>query len=242
LQDVGVESHRFVASDGVGLRYLLAGSSGSWVVLLHGRTESAERMWVSTGILDALAVDHRVAALDLRNHGESDKPGPTLDGRAEDTIELLDHLGVERAHVHGYSLGGVYALQLLATVPERLITAGLGGSGLVERDPERRAAAAALDALPPAGMEAPLFPSVEAMVGVFDIDIDVSSLDVPILCVNGEYDRPHSKTQRLWREARTFHNVVLPGCDHLAACGFGAPLPPAYLAATKGFIAMYDDA
>jgi hypothetical protein len=55
-------------------------------------------------------------------------------------------------------------------------------------------------------------------------------------------DRPYSKTQRPWREARTFHNVVLPGCDHLAACGFGAPLPPVYVAARTGFSAMYDDA
>ena len=239
-----MESHRFRASDGVELRYLTAGTTGSWVMLLHGRTESAERMWVSTGILDALAESHRVAALDLRNHGESEKPGPGLEGRADDTIDLMDHLGIDRAHIHGYSLGGRYALELLASVPHRLITAGLCGSGLVERDEALRAAAAALDPLPPEGTDAPLFPSVEALVDALDLDIaiDLRSVGVPILCINGEYDRPYSKTQRLWREARTFHNVVLPGCDHLAACGFGVPIPPAYLTATTGFIRMYDDA
>ena len=237
---VAIESHRFEASDGVGLRYLTAGSTGSWVVLLHGRTESAERMWVSTGILAALAADHRVAALDLRNHGESDKPGPGLDGRAADALDLMDHLGVERAHAHGYSLGGAYALELLASDPERIITAGLGGAGLIERDGSLRTSAAALDPLPPEGMAAPLFGTVEGLAAVLDVDIDVPSLAVPILCINGEYDRPYSKSQRLWREARTFLNVVLPGCDHLAACGFGAPLPRAYLTATAGFIAMYD--
>ena len=235
-----MESHRFSASDGVGLRYLTAGSVGSWVVLLHGRTDSAERMWVSTGILDALAVDHRVVALDLRNHGESDKPGPKLDGRAEDAIELMDHLGIDRAHVHGYSMGGAYALELLASVPERFLTAGLCGAGVMEADESLRAMAESLDPLPPGGMNAPLFPNVRDLVAVMGSDIDLASVDVPILSINGEYDRPYSKTQRLWREARTFHHVVLPGCDHLVACGFGAPLPPAYLAATVGFIAMYD--
>ena len=236
-----MESRELIAADGVRLRYLTAGSEGSWVVLLHGRTESAERMWVSTGILEALATNHRVAALDLRNHGESDKPGPGLDGRAEDTVDLLDHLGATRAHIHGYSLGGAYALQLLGTIPERFLTAGLGGAGAVEHDEARRAAAAALDPLPPEGMVAPLFPDVDALASILDVGFDLAALDVPILCINGEYDRPYTKSSRLWREARTFHNVVLSGCDHLAACGFGRPLPAAYLTATLGFIAMYDD-
>jgi hypothetical protein len=139
-------------------------------------------------------------------------------------------------------MGGAYALQLLASAPERFVTAGLCGAGVMERDERLRAAAASLDPLPPGGSTAPLFPAVDALVSMLDVAVDVSSLDVPILCINGEYDRPHSKTQRLWREARRFHNVVLPGCDHLVACGYGAPLPPAYLDATIGFIAMYDDA
>jgi pimeloyl-ACP methyl ester carboxylesterase len=237
-----MESHRFQAADGVGLRYLTAGTSGSWVVLLHGRSDSAERMWASTGILDALSADHRVVALDLRNHGKSEAPGPGLEGRAEDAIDLMDHLGIDRAHIHGYSMGGAYALQLLGSRPERFLTAGLCGAGVMEVDERLRDAAAELDPLPPGGSEAPLFPAVDALVGMLDVAVDLGSLDVPILSINGEYDRPCSKTQRLWREARTFHNVVLPGCDHLVACGYGAPIPPAYVAATAGFIAMYDDA
>jgi pimeloyl-ACP methyl ester carboxylesterase len=197
-------------------------------------------MWVSTGIIDALAVDHRVAALDLRNHGESDKRGAGLDGRAEDAIELMDHLGIDRAHIHGYSLGAFHALYLLASTPQRFITAGLCGAGWVERDDAFRAGAAALDPRPPGGRSAPLFPSIEALVKVLDVDVAMGALDVPILSINGEFDRPYFKTHRLWREARAFHNVVLAGCGHLTACGFGAPIPRAYLAATTGFVAMYD--
>ena len=36
---------------------------------------------------------------------------------------------------------------------------------------------------------------------MLDVDINLRSVDVPILCINGEYDRAYSKTQRLWREA-----------------------------------------
>ena len=131
----------------------------------------------------------------------------------------------------------------------RYLTAGTSGSwagpcgaGLIELDEARRAAAAALDPAPPDGLPAPLFPTIEALTAVLDIDVDLRSVDIPILCINGEYDRPYSKTQRLWREARTFQNVVLRGCDHLAACGVGSPIPEEYVAATAGFIAMYDTA
>ena len=58
--------------DGVKIHYLTMGSSGSWVVLIHGYTDTAERMWFKTGIAPALAKRHRVVALDNRNHGQSD--------------------------------------------------------------------------------------------------------------------------------------------------------------------------
>ncbi|HET9948703.1 MAG TPA: alpha/beta hydrolase, partial [Longimicrobiales bacterium] len=89
----------FTTSDGVRIHYLTAGDQGSWVVLVHGYTDSAERMWFRTGIAPELAKSHRVVALDNRNHGESDAPEPNGVGRAEDVLELMDHLGIERAHI-----------------------------------------------------------------------------------------------------------------------------------------------
>src|SRR5215468_2454987 len=116
----------FVASDGVYIHYLTAGTTGSWVVLIHGYSDSAQRMWFTTGIAPALAKNHRVVALDNRNHGESDKPQPNGTGRAMDVIELMDHLKIQKAHIHGYSMGGGMTGQLLAIAPERFITAGFG--------------------------------------------------------------------------------------------------------------------
>src|SRR6185369_7438421 len=125
----------FTASDGVKIHYLTAGTTGSWVVLIHGYMDSAQRMWFTTGIAPALAKNHRVVAIDNRNHGESDKPQPNGTGRVQDVIELMDHLKIQKAHIHGYSMGGGMVGQLLALIPDRFITAGFGGSGLGETDP-----------------------------------------------------------------------------------------------------------
>ena len=75
-QPVAPQDDFFTTSDGVKIHYLTAGTSGSWVVLIHGYSDNAERMWFRTGIAPALANNHRIVALDNRNHGKSDKPQP----------------------------------------------------------------------------------------------------------------------------------------------------------------------
>jgi pimeloyl-ACP methyl ester carboxylesterase len=102
------------------------------VVLIHGYRDTAKRMFLTTGIAPALAKNHRVLAYDHRNHGDSDKPNPGQMGRPEDTIELMDHLKIDRAHIYGYSMGGGFVGTLLAKYPERFITAVFGGSGIWE--------------------------------------------------------------------------------------------------------------
>jgi pimeloyl-ACP methyl ester carboxylesterase len=227
----------FTTSDGVKIHYLTAGTSGSWVVLIHGYTDNAERMWFRTGIAPALATHHRVVALDNRNHGKSDKPQPGGSGKAQDVAELMDHLHIDRAHIHGYSMGGAMTGQLLAMIPKRFITAGFGGSGIAETEPKLRAQAQAMDeALPKsqgedaAGMArfrervAQLRPANAPAAAPTPLQIDLTSLDIPILAVNGSFDSPYSKTQRLWREAHVFENVILEGKTHLTAISSnGAP-------------------
>jgi len=105
----------FTASDGVKIHYLTAGNSGSWVVLIHGYMDSAQRMWFTTGIAPAIAKTHRVVALDNRNHGQSDKPQPNGTGRALDVIELMDHLKISRADIVGWSDGGILGIDLRST-------------------------------------------------------------------------------------------------------------------------------
>ena len=246
----------FVASDGVKIHYLTLGDAGSWVVLIHGYSDTAQRMWFTTGLAPALAKTHRVVALDNRNHGQSDKPQPGGPGRAEDVIELMDHLKIQRAHIHGYSMGGGMTGQLLARIPDRFMTAGFGGSGVAETDPELRARAAAMDeALPkPQGPDAAAMERFRARVASTlpagrgaappappsGPPLELPKMTVPILAINGSFDSPYSKTHRLWREARTFQNVILVEKTHLTAIAVGGPMPQQYVDAMVRFIDAND--
>ncbi|HEY7546852.1 MAG TPA: alpha/beta hydrolase, partial [Blastocatellia bacterium] len=128
----------FKTSDGIKIHYMVKGK-GVPIILIHGYTGSAEGNWFSNGIADVLAKNHMVIAIDCRNHGRSDKPQPMGPGRAEDVIEMMDHLKIQKAHFHGYSMGGGIVGRLMALIPDRFITAGFGGSGIQEIDPEWRA-------------------------------------------------------------------------------------------------------
>ena len=120
---------RYFESAGARLRYVERGT-GAPVVLVHGFTANIERAWIDTGVLPDLARDYRVIALDLRGHGKSDKPhdASAYEPMATDVIALLDHLGIERAHLVGYSLGGIIAAKLLTTHPQRFRSAVLGAA------------------------------------------------------------------------------------------------------------------
>jgi hypothetical protein len=145
--------------------------------------------------------------------------------------------------------------QLLGIAPERFITAGFGGSGLTETDPELRAKAAAMDdKLPKAeGRDAEAMERFRSRVSAARPTaaatpapapapvVDVSKLSIPILAINGSFDSPYSKTHRLWREGHTFQNVILPGKTHLTAIAVGGPMPQQYIDAMVKFIDSYDE-
>ncbi len=71
-----------------------------------------------------LARELRVVAYDLRGNGRSEGPdGPTrMATYVEDTVALLDHLGIDRAHVYGQSFGGMVAQELALAHPARVRT------------------------------------------------------------------------------------------------------------------------
>ena len=64
-----------------------------------------------------------VIALDNRGVGGSDRPSEpyTMRDMADDVVGLMDHLGIDRAHVLGMSLGGVVAQEVAINYPERVI-------------------------------------------------------------------------------------------------------------------------
>ncbi|MBL9125041.1 MAG: alpha/beta hydrolase [Planctomycetaceae bacterium] len=125
-------------SDGVKIVYVEAGE-GEPVILVHGFTASAAMNWISPGIFDALAKDYHVIALDNRGHGKSDKPrDPQAYGAnmVEDVRRLLDHLGIQKAHLVGYSMGGFISNKFLADHPDRVLTVTLGGAGWTKEHSE----------------------------------------------------------------------------------------------------------
>jgi len=79
----------------------------------------------------ALAEHNRVYALDLLGYGESDKPVPHPDARAEAKalIGLLDSEKIEHAALVGLSWGGLIAQMVVGTAPERVAKLVLVDSG-----------------------------------------------------------------------------------------------------------------
>ncbi len=73
-------------------------------------------------IIEPLARHYQVIAFDNRGAGRTEKPDQpyTAELMAEDTVGLLQALGIERANVLGVSLGGRIALALTLTHPERV--------------------------------------------------------------------------------------------------------------------------
>lgn len=125
----------FFDSAGVKIHYTVQGE-GEPVLLIHGYTANGN-MWAMAGIVGKLANDYRVITMDCRGHGKSDKPhDPAKYGieMVRDVVRLLDHLKIERCHVVGYSMGGFITLKLLATDPERVISAVPAGFGWIECD------------------------------------------------------------------------------------------------------------
>ncbi len=127
----------FLQSDGARLHYTDEGS-GEPVILLHGFAATGHLNWRFPGVLETLARDFRVVVLDARGHGRSDKPtDPAAYGLAlvDDVVRLMDHLGIARAHVAGYSMGGFVTLRLLTRHPDRVLRAAPCGFGWQRPNP-----------------------------------------------------------------------------------------------------------
>ena len=116
-------SHRPTAHE---LHYQIAGK-GDPVLLIMGLGMASTAWWRTVPVL---AKRLRVITFDNRGAGRSDAPrGPyTLRQLAADAVAVLDAAGEERAHVYGFSLGGMIAQELALRHPERVNKLVLGAT------------------------------------------------------------------------------------------------------------------
>jgi pimeloyl-ACP methyl ester carboxylesterase len=121
-------------SDGVRIAYMDEGE-GEPILLIHGFASNVATNWVDPQWVSTLTrAGRRVVAYDNRGHGQSEKLyEPALYGAplmAEDARRLLDHLGIARTDVLGYSMGARIAAFLVFAHPERVRSVVFGGLGI----------------------------------------------------------------------------------------------------------------
>lgn len=193
--------------NGINLYYETHGE-GRPLVLLHGGLGSAEMF---APILPTFAEHRRVIAVDLQGHGRTADIDRPLDIRliADDIAALIEHLGLDRPDVVGYSFGGGVALQTAVRHPGRvgkLVAASAG----IRRDathPEileqqGRMGAASAEFL----KDTPMYESYQrlaprpedfprllgkiaaSMAQDYDYSADVRTLSVPTLIVGADAD------------------------------------------------------
>jgi pimeloyl-ACP methyl ester carboxylesterase len=108
----------FVTANGIRLHYLDWGGSGPALILIHGYGDNPH---VFDDLAPAFTDRFRVVAYARRGHGRSDAKGPydtaTL---TEDLRGLMDGLGIAKAHLAGWSMGGNEITGMAGTHPERV--------------------------------------------------------------------------------------------------------------------------
>jgi 3-oxoadipate enol-lactonase len=100
--------------------HIVTGPEDAPVLVLSNSLGTTHEMWDPQA--DALAERFRLVRYDTRGHGGSPTPhGPyDIEEVGGDVIDLLDHLGVEKAHIAGLSLGGMTAMWLGIATPLRV--------------------------------------------------------------------------------------------------------------------------
>ncbi|HEX8920352.1 MAG TPA: alpha/beta fold hydrolase [Pyrinomonadaceae bacterium] len=134
---IGAQPLRFATvrlKTGVSLRYAEQGDPlGSPIILLHGYTDSS---FSYSRVLPLLDAKYRVYTLDLRGHGDSERPvsGYKLSDFAADVLAFMDAKGIGRASLVGHSMGSFITQQVAMTAPERVERLVLIGSATTLRN------------------------------------------------------------------------------------------------------------
>lgn len=229
-------------TSGLRLSYEVAGA-GPAVLCIHGFASSGKVNWIDTGWVETLVgAGYTAITLDNRGHGASEKPHdpeayyPTQ--MADDALALLDHLGIERAALLGYSMGARIAAFLAFVHPERLAAVVFGGMGLnlINGLTDGNDIIAGLrapslaDLTHPTARQFRIFADHtgsdrEALAACMETSrqpmarADVRRIDVPVLVAVGEADEMAGPPQPLADLLPQGEAFVIPRRDHMRATG-----------------------
>ena len=203
-------------AEGVKIAYFVQGQ-GEPVVLIHGIHASTELNWNRPGILQEIAAEYQVISLDLPGHGASDKPdSDSAYGQqmVDDITLLLDHLKIEKAHLFGYSMGGMVALKFASQHPNRVKSLILGGMGwLKSGSPPQRFWGNT------SGREDSRTPDV-CIRGIAELGVsetDLKAISLPVTIIIGSQDPVKRMYVRPLQTARPDWPVVeIPDAGHLS--------------------------
>jgi pimeloyl-ACP methyl ester carboxylesterase len=216
---------------------------GEPIVLVHGFASNKEVNWVLPSWVTTLkGAGRRVIALDNRGHGASGKPhDPSvyhMDMMAEDVRALLDHLGLSRADVMGYSMGARIAAVLALADPQYVRSVVLGGLGihLIESGGIPESIAEALEAPALADVTEPIERQFRSFAEQTRSDLralaaclrgsrqtlsqaEVSRISAPVLVAVGSKDPIAGSPEELAALIPGAQALSIPGRDHMLAVG-----------------------
>lgn len=230
-------------SDGVTIAYDDIGprESGRPIVLLHGFASNRNENWRRLGWYGGFERKNiRFIAPDMRGHGESSKPhDPAAYAREKlvgDVLALLDHLGIGKADVLGFSMGTRIAMGLALAEPGRVDLLILGGVGGKLFDPPLAGnpMTAAMEAENIEDISEPLLRSFRQFADEQGEDRlalaaltraphqpvtreMVAQIPHETLVVAGSRDVLAGDPGELARAMPNAKAVTLPGCDHFSA-------------------------
>lgn len=131
---------RYVRNGEVSIAYQIVGDAPIDILMIPGWISHLAMDWVEPTWLrwcDRMTSFARLIRFDKRGTGLSDRPPgvPTLEERVGDARAVMDAVGIDRAHVPGWSEGGPLGVLLAVTYPERVhsLTLSWPGHGSASR-------------------------------------------------------------------------------------------------------------